>query len=70
VLSGPASLTWWQWLLVSGVLGLIAWGFHYNATEDPHGSSLSIVVAVPAGLASIIAFVIGVIRFVKWVWES
>jgi hypothetical protein len=63
--------SWWQWLLISGGLALVAW-IAYAAAEDGGDAAgcLGPLVALPAGLGSIIAFAIGVIRFVKWVWAS
>ncbi len=67
----PSALEWWGWLLIAlgaaiaaAVIGL--------ATHDEDGTAgcLGPLIAWLFGLAALVTFIIGVIRFVKWVWNA
>ena len=65
----PSDLPWWIWLLGAGGLGFLCLLIKaHSAKKDLEGFEL-IAVGV-LGLAGVISFAIGLIRFVKWVWAS
>ncbi len=63
-------LEWWQWLLC----GLVCWClslflivvWHKNEKLGRFTGPVSLL----AGLAGIVPVVIGLIRFIKWAWNS
>ena len=70
----PTALPWWGWLLcgvVGVVIALIA-AFYASAADfaDFHHAADWTVwfVGMVAGLSGLIAFAIGLVRFVKWAW--
>lgn len=72
----PSDLPWWGWLLCSfsaAIVAMFAGGFA-SASFDDTGKAgrgcVSMLIAIPAGLAALSMGVMGVILFVKWVWNS
>ena len=65
----PSDLAWWGWLLcgmAAAFVAIRAW----NSFENGKGESFPLLLAVVSGIASVICGLIGIIRFVKWVWNS
>lgn len=78
----PSDLEWWQWLLcaaagfiVAMIAGTIAIGIFKDDNKKQGcgtigcGCLLSILSAA-VGIATLAAAVIGVVRLVKWIWNS
>ena len=65
----PSDLTWWAWLLIAAGFGLVymvAIGI-FEMREKP-GVGVSGPVAFISAAAGVLCTIVGVIRFVKWVW--
>ena len=61
-------LNWWQWLSVgAGCYGL---GIVIGPLADRHGygSYPGLIVSILAETAGTVCFVLGFLRFVKWIW--
>ena len=68
---GPADLPWWGWLMCGFVATGV--GFYirvFNETSKKDGGCGSIIVPVFLYFADLVCLGIGVIRFIKWVWEG
>jgi hypothetical protein len=71
----PSDLPWWGWLLWSigaWVVTLIAGGIcsvSYENKKDGAGC-LALLVAIPSGLIAAGTGIMGVVLFVKWIWNS
>lgn len=71
----PSDIPWWGWFVcaisawtICGVVGLFAAA---ATNEDGEGSSavmLANLISLSCALGGVLAAVIGVIRFTKWVW--
>ena len=64
----PSDIPWWGWLLcavMSGIVCLIAAGI----CEETDGK-ISGTIAVLSGATGSLVAIIGIIRFVKWVWSG
>ncbi len=72
LLISPSDLPWWGWLLC-GIVGIAVALFSAISadTEDYFGAwtwLLCCLIALVTGLGGLLAFAVGLIRFVKWVW--
>ncbi len=75
----PADLPWWGWLLGSafvagiGYVVLLLFDVLYSASTGKairiNDASARVIIGV-FGLSALFLFLIGLIRFVKWVWYS
>lgn len=65
----PSDLPWWGWLLCAGGAGLVCF-FSATYASSEKGGCLSGVIAFISGFAGLICGVIGIVRFVKWIWEG
>lgn len=68
----PSDFAWWAWILIGVGAGLV-WmvsGLLLTDAENKGLGWLCWIFAVLSGVTSAICFVIGIIRFVKWVWSS
>ena len=65
---GPSDLPWWGWLLcalgAALLTAIMAIGLLAKEENDWGG----LVILVIAALATVISFLVGIIRFVKWAW--
>ena len=73
----PSDFEWWAWLLFAigaAIVGSICWWIAVacfsKAKVQVFGGLLSGLIGFVAGLTAFGCFVIGVVRFVKWVWGS
>jgi hypothetical protein len=65
----PSDLPWWGWLLCAfgaGIISIIAFAFSEKKGAGCMGYSVGVVGMVAGFLCGII----GLIRLVKWIWES
>ena len=63
----PASVPWWGWILLAGVLWFVQL---MMGTYTDSGSPRAWTVRIAFIVGMIVSGLIGVIRFVKWVWLS
>ncbi len=71
----PSDFAWWVWLLCGVVAAVVCWFFVLLTTTyaDTNKSGTAIafgLVAFVFGLAGAGCFLIALVRFVKWVWDS
>jgi hypothetical protein len=71
----PADLPWWGWMLYAigaFVVSFFSLLYASNKSNRPGKSdgALPIFLAVVFGLVTFGTGLIGIIRFVKWVWGS
>ena len=68
----PSDLAWWQWLLIGAGSGLVcvSCAAILDRAKDWTVRGLTWLIAAASGLAAFISVIIGLIRFVKWVWGS
>jgi hypothetical protein len=65
----PSDLPWWGWLLCGGGGILVALIAAVMTDRIPARNWLLVwFVGMAAKLTGLIAFAIGIIRFVKWAW--
>lgn len=65
----PSDLSWWVWLLVAAgcwVLWFMVDSYLDDAPE--RGVGLSRLIRFLSFVGCLLAAIIGVIRFVKWIW--
>jgi hypothetical protein len=68
----PSDLPWWGWFLVGlacGLIALIIWIFGESSRVHDGDRWIFQFPAVVAGIAMFVCGLIGVIRFIKWVWR-
>jgi hypothetical protein len=63
----PSDLSWWGWLLCSIVALVVA---RVAYLFDDNRGPLPLVICIPTGIIGVLCSAIGLIRFVKWVWEA
>jgi hypothetical protein len=63
----PASIPWWGWILLAVVLWYVQlmMGIYTDS-----GSIRAWVIRIALIAGMVISALIGVIRFVKWIWQS
>jgi|GEM_PF-6403763 hypothetical protein len=61
----PADFPWWSWIL-GGMIGVVL-GFWINIKVDKVPAETFGLILAASGCISIL---IGIIRFVKWVWAG
>jgi hypothetical protein len=64
----PSNLPWWGWLLCSIIPGVISW-FASGAAQDD-GNLFEWLVTIAFGIAAAFSALVGMILFVKWVWNG
>jgi len=65
----PSDLPFWGWLLVGvgcAFVSAIAWA----SIDNTKNGCLPILIQWISGFCAFVAFVIGFIRFIKWVWAG
>lgn len=62
-----ASIPWWGWLLIAGLSWFIQ--LMMSVWTDKGGAG-AWIIRVAFIAATVLSFLIGVIRFVKWVWAG
>ena len=65
----PSDLPWWGWLLCSigaWIVCAIAAAF----SDEGDGGCLAVLVAIISGLAGAITGIMGLVLFIKWVWNN
>ena len=67
----PSDFSWWGWVLCSVAAGAVAYfvGALADTSKDDGGCS-SIILAIVFYLVSFVCLCIGIVRFVKWVWQG
>lgn len=68
----PSDLIWWQWMLCGVGAGIIAWIVAIAAHIAGVDIEENKLVQVPVGLISLVSavlWIVGAIRFVKWIWS-
>jgi hypothetical protein len=66
----PSDLQWWMWLLVAlGAAFLAITSFSF-AVKRNKVIYLSIALFYLFGFVALVSIFIGIIRFIKWVWEG
>ncbi len=63
----PANMPWWAWLLIAVGCWFLQLITSFRTDDGSKGAWLFRIVFI-AGM--VLSFLIGVIRFVKWVWEA
>ena len=63
----PASIPWWGWLLIATVCWFVQLILSIR-TDNGSAGAWIVRIAFIAGL--VLSVLIGVIRFVKWVWQG
>jgi hypothetical protein len=72
----PADLPWWGWMLCAAGAALLARVSFTNAwssllvSQNIQTSQRSYFVGVVVSIAAAILGIVGLVRFVKWIWES
>ena len=80
LLFSPSAFPWWVWMLGAAALAIVAAvAYVISSTEEVEGEGgvKSVVLILGVGalfyislLASLLCAIIGIVRFVKWVWYS
>jgi putative component of toxin-antitoxin plasmid stabilization module len=67
----PSDIAWWMWLLIAAGFGLVAAiaGGVFEMREK-RGVGISGPVYFVSAMAGALCMIVGVIRFVKWVWAG
>jgi|HubBroStandDraft_4_1064222.scaffolds.fasta_scaffold3657226_1 hypothetical protein len=63
----PSDLPWWGWLLCAVGAGIVS-VVCYMSHEEGDGGWMAFVVSIVGAVATLLLFVIGLVRFVKWAW--
>ena len=64
----PSDLEWWGWLLCA-LGGAIVTAIAALFSEDGDNVA-AVLIAIAAGIATMICAGIGIIRFAKWAWAG
>jgi hypothetical protein len=68
----PSDFAWWMWLLFAvGALVISAFSWLIAVNDEPETKLFRIPCGILAAIVSLtgtLALLIGIIRFVKWVW--
>jgi hypothetical protein len=70
---GPADLSWWVWILLAvalWLLQLVTSAFSDETIRENKHTSFFWTVRAALIFAMVVSALVGVIRFVKWVWNS
>jgi hypothetical protein len=65
----PSDLAWWQWLLVSAGAFIIACATQLFTVEGRRGC-VTTLLFVASLIVSLLAGVIGIVRFIKFAWQG
>ena len=68
----PSDFEWWQWFLFgigAFLICLVMLAFMEKAKNGGAGCLL-ITVGIVTGLGGTLCWIIGIIRLIKWIWES
>ena len=60
---------WWQWLLLGAALFAVAVVTGPMADRHAYATSATFTVSILAVITSTVCWVVGFIRFAKWVWK-
>lgn len=73
----PSDFDWWVWLLFGAgayVACLLCYGAFAALSEKADAKAefgcLMGFIGFSVGLAGTVCWIIGIVRFVKWIWES
>lgn len=72
----PSDVPWWGWILCAAGAALAArlsFAYAWNSLltyRDERASGRAYVVGWVASIAAAILGLIGLVRFIKWIWES
>lgn len=68
---GPSDLPWWGWLLCAAIAGTVSAAISARDEKSEKGvGCFSLLLMLLFGVAACVTASIGVIRFVKWVWNG
>jgi hypothetical protein len=62
----PSDLSWWVWLLCSLGCGIV---FAISVADDDPGI-VRVLITILFGLLTALTGIVGLVRFVKWIWYS
>jgi hypothetical protein len=65
----PSDLAWWQWLLCAVGAALSGVFFTWLA-EDKDGGWFARLIGILGFLAALLCGIIGLVRFIKWIWNG
>jgi hypothetical protein len=65
----PSDLPWWGWFLCAFGAGIISLAA-FAASEKKDTGCLGYLVGILGIIAGFLFGIIGIIRLVKWIWES
>jgi hypothetical protein len=65
-LISPSALPWWGWLLCAAIAALIA----YVLWIASNGNWVAVIFSLILWIVASIAALIGIVRMIKWIWES
>ncbi len=68
----PSALPWWGWLLCAACAAMVALGAHVYFTENKETDwrIVAFVISFVSGVAAFLLGIIGVVRFIKWIWNG
>jgi hypothetical protein len=66
----PSDLPWWGWLLCSFGAWGTCWVMAFLNEDSDSGGFLLVLTAIVSGLAGLLTGIMGVVLFVKWIWNS
>jgi tellurite resistance protein TehA-like permease len=66
----PSNLPWWGWFLCAFGAGLVALLIALFSSTREKKFYFSIVMYYVFGITAVVCGIIGIIRFVRWVWGS
>jgi hypothetical protein len=65
----PSGLKWWQWLLVGAAFFAVFVIIGPEADRHGYGSPVTLLASIVAAAAWSASWVVGFMRFVKWLWS-
>jgi len=68
----PSDLPWWGWLLCAVCAALVALGakIYYDENTEKDWRLVAMVIGFVSVVAAFLLGVIGMVRFIKWIWEA
>jgi hypothetical protein len=70
MLISPSDLAWWGWMLVALGCAVVTSIAGWVADNSEGSGRFGWLIAIPAGLATMLFGIIGVVRLVKWAWSG
>ena len=66
----PANIPWWGWLLIAVACWFLQLIMSVRTYDTFEGSKGAWVIRIAFIAGMVLSVLIGVIRFVKWVWQG